>query len=294
MDIDALKTFLEVNRTRHFGHAANNLYVSQSTVSARIKLLEDQIGMPLFVRQRNNIQLTDAGQRLIRYAENIVTNWTRARQEIGIAEEEHIPLVVGAATSLWDSILQDWILFLYQSTPELIMHAEVQNPEVLLRRTLERSMDLAFVFDDPQSGELECIEVAQVPLVMVSSKPDQTPAAAMADNYILVDWGTTFASAHARYFADAPIPGMRVMLARLALDVILKRGGSAYITEPMLDHYLTEGQLFRVEDAPVIDRVVYALYHHKHNQIDLIKHACRYFAQYGNSFNQARGSASAM
>lgn len=277
MDIDALKTFLEVNRTRHFGQAANNLYVSQSTVSARIKMLEDQIGMPLFVRQRNNIKLTDAGHRLIRYAENIVTNWVRARQEIGIAEGDHIPLVVGAATSLWDSILQDWIQYLYESKPELILHAEVQSPDVLLRRTLERSMDMAFVFDDPQSGDLECIEVAHVPLIMVSSTPDLTVTEAMKKNYILMDWGTSFANAHARYFPDAPIPSMRVMLAHLARDIMLSRGGTAYITEPMVIRYIQSGQLYLVKDAPAIERVVYALYHHNHNQLDLIKHACQYF-----------------
>jgi len=277
MDIDALRTFLEVNRTRHFGQAANNLYVSQSTVSARIKMLEDQIGMPLFVRQRNNIQLTDTGHRLIRYAENIVTNWVRARQEIGIAQENHIPLVVGAATSLWDSILQDWIYYLYQSSPELILHAEVQTADILLRRTLERSMDMAFVFDDPQSSDLECIEIAQVPLIMVSSQPDQTTSQAMQENYILVDWGTSFANAHARYFPDAPMPSMRVMLARLARDVMLKRGGTAYITEPMVARYIKNGQLHLVKDAPPIERRVYVLYHHNHDQVELIKHACNYF-----------------
>lgn len=277
MDIDALKTFLEVNRTRHFGQAANNLYVSQSTVSARIKILEDQVGMPLFVRQRNNIQLTDAGQRLVRYAENIVTNWIRAKQEIGIAEEAHIPLVVGASPSLWDSILLDWIQYLYQTRPELILHAEVQSAEALLRRTLERSMDMAFVFDAPHADELECLEVAHVPLIMVSSMPDQTVGEAMQKNYVLVDWGTSFANAHARHFPDAPIPSMRVMLARLARDVILKRGGTAYITEPMVTRFLESGQLHRVQDAPVIERVVYALYHPHHNQLDMIKSACRYF-----------------
>ena len=240
-------------------------------------MLEDQIGMPLFVRQRNNIKLTDAGHRLIRYAENIVTNWTRARQEIGIAEGDHIPLVVGAPTSLWDSILQDWIQYLYQTKPGLILHAEVQPPDVLLRRTQERSMDMVFVFDDPQCGDLECIEVAHVPLIMVSSTPNLSTSEAMQKNYILVDWGSSFANAHARYFPEAPIPSMRVMLARLARDLILNRGGTAYITEPMVSQYLDAGQLYRVKDAPAIDRVVYALYHHNHNQLDLIKHACHYF-----------------
>ena len=280
MDIDALKTFLEVNRIRHFGRAADNLYVSQSTVSARIKLLEDQIGIPLFVRQRNNIQLTDAGQRLVRYAENIVTNWVRARQEIGISEQAHIPLVVGAASSLWDSILQDWIIYLYETRAELILHAEVQTPDVLLRRTLERSMDIAFVFDNPMPGDMECEEVAHVPLIMVSTSPDLSLQEAMQLNYIMVDWGTSFANTHARYFPDAPIPAMRVMQARLARDVMLKRGGTAYITEPMVLHLIEKGLLHRVKDAPVIDRTVYALYHHKHEQLNLIKQACAYFTDH--------------
>ena len=58
MDTELLKTFLEVNRTRHFGKAAENLYLTQSAVSARIKLLEDLLGTPLFSRARNNVQLT--------------------------------------------------------------------------------------------------------------------------------------------------------------------------------------------------------------------------------------------
>ena len=41
MDIDLLRTFLEVYRTRHFGRTAENLYLTQSAVSARIRLLEE-------------------------------------------------------------------------------------------------------------------------------------------------------------------------------------------------------------------------------------------------------------
>jgi DNA-binding transcriptional LysR family regulator len=72
MDIDLLKTFLEVNRTRHFGRAAENLFLTQSAVSARVRQLEDTIGVPLFTRTRNDIQLTPAGTRLLKYAESIL------------------------------------------------------------------------------------------------------------------------------------------------------------------------------------------------------------------------------
>ena len=65
MDIQLLRTFLELDRTRHFGKAAEILSVTQSAVSARIRLLEETLGVPLFIRRRNEIQ---AGVR--RFREN--------------------------------------------------------------------------------------------------------------------------------------------------------------------------------------------------------------------------------
>ena len=82
MDIGLLKTFLEVNRTKHFGQAAENLFLTQSAVSARIKLLEQTLGVPLFTRSRNNIELTPAGARLVKLADSIINTWNRARLEI--------------------------------------------------------------------------------------------------------------------------------------------------------------------------------------------------------------------
>ena len=46
MDIALLKTFLEVAKTRHFGRAAENLYITQAAVSARIKQMEEDLGVP--------------------------------------------------------------------------------------------------------------------------------------------------------------------------------------------------------------------------------------------------------
>lgn len=278
MDIDALRTFMEVNRCRHFGQAAQNLCVSQSTVSARIKLLEDRVGVSLFVRQRNNIQLTAAGEKLLRYAESIVTTWIRARQEIGVEDENMIPFVVGAMPSLWDAVLGNWMSFLYSSMPDVTINAEVHDPEVLSRRVLDATMDMAFVFDNPQLLDFECEEVLIMPLVMVSSENNLSSAEAMKNNYILVDWGTSFAVSHARHFPDLPPPRMHVMLGRIALDYILANGGTAYMAEPMVTDLIASGRLFMVNDAPAIKRSVYAIYPHNSEKRGLIMHANSYFS----------------
>ncbi len=80
MDTELLKTFLEVSRTRHFGRAAESLYLTQSAVSFRIRQLENQLGANLFTRHRNNIRLTPAGERLLPYAESLMMTWQLAKK----------------------------------------------------------------------------------------------------------------------------------------------------------------------------------------------------------------------
>lgn len=277
MDIDALRTFIEVNRCRHFGQAARNLYISQSAVSARIKLLEDRIGVSLFIRQRNNIQLTAAGQRLLKYAETIVTTWVRARQEISIEQEDMIPFVVGAMPSLWDSVLGKWILYMSGSMPEVAISAEVHGPDVLSRRIEEGTMDLGFVFDNPQWMQFEYQEVMSIPFIMVSSNRDLSVDQAFNEHYILVEWGSSFALSHARHFPDIAPPRLRVMIGRIALDYIMANGGTAYMAEPMVSRYLRDDRLFLVKDAPVIKRSVVAIFPHKSDKRHLIEHANNFF-----------------
>lgn len=277
MDVDALKTFLEVNRTRHFGQAADNLYLSQSAVSARIRMLEQEVGVPLFTRQRNNIQLTAAGRRLLRYAENILTTWHRAKQEIGTNDASQIPFTIGCMPTLWDVLLQPWIGYMQETLPDLILHAEINDPVVLLRRIKEGTMDLAFCFDYPQSSEVEIMEIMTIPLVLVSSNAGLSVEQALSTNYMLVDWGTSFANAHAQHFANMPAAHMRLSHGRMAKDLILNRGGSAYLAEPMVQDELRKKKLFRIKDAPVINRGAYAAYSGESERGATIQHALKFF-----------------
>ncbi|VTO16313.1 transcriptional regulator HdfR [Klebsiella variicola] len=92
MDTELLKTFLEVSRTRHFGRAAEALYLTQSAVSFRIRQLENQLGVNLFTRHRNNIRLTTAGEKLLPYAETLMNTWqARARRSLTLRDITNSP-----------------------------------------------------------------------------------------------------------------------------------------------------------------------------------------------------------
>lgn len=260
MDIGLLKTFLEVNRTRHFGHAADNLYLTQSAVSARIRLLEQSVGIPLFTRTRNNIELTPAGQKLLRYAETILNTWNRARQDIALDQAGQIPLVVGGVPSLWDILLQDWLNDLTREDSSFSIHAEVHGPETLTRLLLDGSLDVAFLFEPLQLTELLVTEIRTIHLMLVSTKPGQSANEAVNDHYVLVNWGTSFAIHHAQHFPEITPPKIHVHLGRIAYSHIKECGGSAYLAESMVKDDLNNQRLFAVQDAPVIKRLCYAAY----------------------------------
>jgi DNA-binding transcriptional LysR family regulator len=278
VDAQLLKTFLEIYRTRHFGRAADNLHLSQSAVSARIRLLEDELGVPLFTRERNNIQLTAAGEKLLRHAESIVTTWNQVRQEIAMGGSGPDLLSVGAVASLWDIALQDWVHWVYRECPEVGLIAEAHGADTLVRKLLEGSIDLGFLFDPPQSPELMVAETIPVPLIMVSSKPDLTPEAAVQADYVMVDWGTSFAVSHARHFPDLLTPRARVGLGRMAKALILACGGTAYLAQPMVKQQLRKKQLFQIKGAPVINRIAYGVYPISCGRRSVIEKTLSYFA----------------
>jgi DNA-binding transcriptional LysR family regulator len=64
MNSKQLELFYETAKYPSFNIAAENLYISQSSLSHSIRLLEDELGYPLFVRSKNGIQLTKAGERV--------------------------------------------------------------------------------------------------------------------------------------------------------------------------------------------------------------------------------------
>jgi DNA-binding transcriptional LysR family regulator len=275
MDINILKTFLEVHRTCHFGNAADNLFVTQATVSARIRQLEDELGVKLFHRDRNNIQLTPAGHKFLRYAESILNIWNRAQLDINVREEGKTPLVIGAIPNLWDSNLVSLLNNIKMQYPDIAIIAEALASDSLIRRLLDQSIDIGFTSDYPQTPGLVTAEACSCDLVMVSSGRDETVESAFRKNYVFVDWGSSFRNEHALLFPDMLSPGIRLGPGYIACDYIRQYGGTAYLPESVIGNDSSEKKLFPVRDAPVINRKSFAVYNGLSGQLDLVKKVIR-------------------
>lgn len=276
MDIELLRTFLELERSRHFGHTAEALHRTQAAVSARIKQLESMVGAELFDRSKRELRLTPAGARLIRYADLIISEWRKARQDVAAGGADR-QISIGGSLRLWDPLLQGWLHRVRRRWPELAIIAESHSPEVLTRRILDGVLDVAFMLEPAQLEALQVEEIAIIRLALVSSRVDLTVDTALGDGYLMVDWGFAHALHHRRLFPDAPEPRLRVGQAKMALAHLQDLGGSAYLPIGMVHDDVLAGRLHFVEEAPRIDRTAYAVFPIRSNREALIRECLALF-----------------
>ena len=109
METELARTFLTVVAAGNFVGAAERLHVTQSTVSARIHTLEEQLGCGLFVRNKAGTRLTAAGRQFQKHAAILVRTVERARHDVGIAAGYQGTLTVGGRFGLWEGLLLEWL-----------------------------------------------------------------------------------------------------------------------------------------------------------------------------------------
>jgi len=277
MKIELLKTFLEVSRTLHFRIASENLFITQSAVSARIKLLEDDLGVLLFDRSQKHLKLTPEGNRLIKHANELIFMWQKTKQDVGIADTDAHQLVIGSIMSIWDIVLQDWLKKIHRNLDDVSLLTNTYSPLELRKSLLTRVIDVAFLFEPPFVEDLITEKVATVPLHLVTTEIKDISITFSLENHIMVDYGEAVNAQHLREFQDAPRAKHYMSQPRIALNFLLDAGGSAYLPRQMTFEYIQAGKLFIVEDAPVYSREVFAAYLAKSQKKGFIEDALRLF-----------------
>lgn len=249
MNTELLRTFLEVAKTRHFGHASENLYLTQSAVSSRIKQLESTLGVELFTRQRNNILLTPSGERLLPHAQNLLAAWQIAMQEVGRPSSQSMQLTLGGTTNLWDSFLQSVLPKLADRFPNLYLRTEINSPQELMRALLGGRVDIITVLNPPTNIDVESRRIGRLELVMIASQPGLSIHDIPSIGHIFVDWGTAFNLQQARLFQEPIAPILHTGQAHIAMEFLLSHGGAAFLPRTLASPYLDEGNLFLVNDV---------------------------------------------
>jgi DNA-binding transcriptional LysR family regulator len=280
MKIELLKTFLEVSQTLHFRVASENLFITQSAVSARIKQLEEELGVLLFDRSQKHMKLTPEGHRLIKHANEMVMMWQKVKQDVGSANSDATQLFVGAMMSIWDIVLQDWLQKIHRNLDDVNLFTNTYSPIELRKNVLNRLVDLAFIFEPPFIEELVTTKVTSVPLHLVST--DKHATMDQLDNMVMVDYGEAINSQFMRDFGDFTTARHFMSQPRIALNFIIDAGGCAFLPRQMCYEYQCKDKLFVVENAPTYSREIFAIYLAKSQKTEIIRHALQLFPYVGS------------
>ncbi len=257
MDVDQARTFLAIAAYGSFLDASRHLNLTQSTVSARIQRLEEELGVRLFVRNRSGATLTAGGRRFDEYAKRLVLTAEQARHHVGLPSRYRATLRIGGRIALWEGLLPGWVGWMREQATDVAIRAEIGFEEDLMRRLIEGTLDIGLMYSPSHSPGLIVEHLFDENLILVSSRPDDTGP---GDDYIYVEWGPAFEIQHAQSYPDLEPPPQVVNIGWLGVQLILANGGSCYLPERMAGQLIAAGRLHAVADVPRYAHPTYMVY----------------------------------
>lgn len=209
MELWQLRTFREVAETLNFTKASEKLNLTQSAISHQIKALEKEFGVPLFIRAKRGVILTDAGKIALEYAERILEETAEMRERVAGLEKRLTGRVrVAAATQA--------LVYLFAPLFEEFMDAH-ENIELVFRTTtateqtvediLNGVADVGFASLAVYSPTLQVTELFDDELVLVvgkkhrlSEKTEVKLAELQKERWILFERGASIRRATDDFF----------------------------------------------------------------------------------------------
>lgn len=244
MQIKALETFLCVAETGGFHAAARKLNVTQTAVSARIRLIENETGKALFTRGAGGTGLTEFGRQFRPYAEQMLSLWSFASRDLPAQSQNRVALRLGAQLSIWDPLLVDLAIRYEDDLGQLLLTLNYDHDLNMVDAVATHVLDAALTHEKPSDRRVMFHELPPERLVLV-----QTPDAGTDPIFVNLELGEVYQN-HIRSTAHRA-SGQTVFLGNcmMALRYVLRRGGLGYFPRYVIAEYLHSGQVAPVADA---------------------------------------------
>ncbi len=179
MDFHQLRIFMEVARQKNFTRAAENLFLSQPTVSIHIRKLEEELETPLFRRSKTGFELTESGKLLFHYGQQLLE--TRDEALSALSEESrmikgHLQIAASSVPGayLLPRLLQDFCC----RHPEVTFSLLLRDTSQVLQSIIDCTYDIGFTGEPGLQGRLGQVRLLEDQLILVAapSMEEKIPA----------------------------------------------------------------------------------------------------------------------
>lgn len=274
MESRHLFTFLVVVETGSFTRAAQKLDYAQSSITAQIQALESELGLPLFDRIGKKIMLTDAGRRLLPYAQEIAKIHSMAKDALHAEAEVSGSLKIGAPESLAAFRL-----------PEIIREFRLRYPEVqiilqpgqcleLRERVRSGELDVAFLLQpEVEDRDLHIETLVQEPMALVApadhplqTKKEVQPADLKDQTILHTESGCSYRTLFEHYLNSHgvfPDPNLEFWSIEAIKQCVISGLGLSFLPLIAVRTELREGKLVKLNWDDVSQRVATQLAYHQ-------------------------------
>jgi len=155
ISIRHLRAFIEVAISGSFTQAASNLHLTQSTLTATIKQLEEQAGLKLFDRTTRRVLLTKQGEGFLPVAEKLISDFDTAFNDLrATATQQQGQLGIAASPSMIARVLPAIIKQYHQQFPNIGISLRDDNASGIEQRVLDNDVDFGIGGNHSQHPEL--------------------------------------------------------------------------------------------------------------------------------------------
>jgi DNA-binding transcriptional LysR family regulator len=154
MEFNQIRYFVALARTLHFTKAAEACNVSQPALTKAIQKLEEELGGPLFLRERSNTQLTDLGRLMLPPLERALASARDAKMQAdAFRRRDSSPLHIGLEHSIPTSVLGPILAVLRRHMPNFELSLKDGAQADLCERMLSGEIDVALFVQAPELNE---------------------------------------------------------------------------------------------------------------------------------------------
>ncbi|MGV3510494.1 MAG: LysR family transcriptional regulator [Novosphingobium sp.] len=249
-----LETLLWIARLGTFRAAAERLNTTQPAISARVREIEDQLGIAIFRREGRNMVLTARGRRLVQECEPLWAGFEKALLTASGFEGASGVVRIGSGEIAAASCLPGFVHAIERDLPGVTLELELDLTARMFQQLLGGTIDLAFLAGPVASPGIRTTPIGSVGLVWAASA--RTAAAGGFANALPV-WsipdlsplhGVTMETLEANHVTPRSIGTCNNV--RTLIDIVTGGGGAAVLPEPMVRPLLEAGILAEVLPAP--------------------------------------------
>jgi DNA-binding transcriptional LysR family regulator len=168
MNLEHLRTFIEVVRLGSFSEVAKKLSISQPAVSFQIQKLEQELGIRLIDRTQRAITLTAAGKRILRFAESVEAERRQLQHDLEqMREKVSGDLLIAASTIPGEFLLPPLLARFKQMHPAVRVQVAVSDSITVINGVQDNAYEIGFCGIAPEGQDLASFKVAVDEIVLI-------------------------------------------------------------------------------------------------------------------------------